>query len=86
MRHYRIVRNTTDNCAIDSTYAPGQMLVSTNSGTLRTASGGFEGPNVSVMVKATSKEMYVVATKNRREKMPIGYVGNYQQVVDGPLK
>lgn len=55
------------------TYAPGQILVNTKNGTLCTDSGGLEGPNAEVMINATSNEMYVVATKNSKVKMYIGY-------------
>lgn len=39
------------------TYAPGQMLVKTNSGILCSALRGSEGPKVEVMDRATSREI-----------------------------
>ena len=44
------------------------MLVSTKSGILLRAVGGFEGPKVDVKVKLTSSAMYVVAAKKARVK------------------
>lgn len=46
--------------------------MNTNRGMLFSAPGGFEGPNVSVIVKPTSKDMYVVAAKNAAAKKDNG--------------
>jgi hypothetical protein len=46
--------------------APGQTLVKTNKGVECSASMGCDGPKVWVMVRATSREIYVVAAKNAR--------------------
>ena len=56
-----------------STYAPGHMLVSTNSGILRRASVGLEVPRVPVMPSATSKDIYVVAAKKAATPMWKGW-------------
>ena len=60
------------------TYAAGHILVRTKSGTLCKASGGSDGPNAEVTIKATSKEIYVVAAKNRATKMNMGYTKDIQ--------
>ena len=51
------------------THAPGQMDVSTKSGTELRFPGGLNGPNVCVIEKPTSSATYVVAAKNAARKM-----------------
>ena len=54
------------------THAAGQMLVSTKRGVLDSACGGSDGPNVREMVRATSSDIYVVATKKNNPTMESG--------------
>lgn len=54
------------------THTAGQMLVSTKRGMLESACGGLEGPNVREMVRATSRDIYVVATKKKKPTMENG--------------
>jgi hypothetical protein len=76
------------------------MDVRTNRATLLSASGGSEGPNVFVNVNATSREIYVVATKRATVKKANGYTrshagkpkgkgatprGTYDQGADRPV-
>lgn len=56
----------------DLTYAPGQIFVRTKSGMLCKDDGEFDGPKVEVIVKPISKDMYVVATKNKTANIAIG--------------
>ena len=55
------------------TYAAGHTLVKTNNGMLCRDCGGLLGPNAWVHRKATSNEIYVVATKKAIENRPKGY-------------
>lgn len=48
------------------------MLVRTNNATLCRDVGSFDGPNVEVMVRPISRDMYVVATKKRTENTAMG--------------
>lgn len=69
-----------------TTYAPGQIEVNTNRGTLCRLCGGFDGPNTCVNEKPTSRAMYVVAAKNAKTKKLKGCEGCVSHLTHAPCR